>query len=346
MATHPTLKITDWPAPMQRAWEQAVAKGDLLEESGFAAHWSPQTQRKVRQTIGRFLAWCQGEGTVLEDSLLQDLLTKDTARAFHAQLEREVAPVTAAQYIVDLAEAGRVMDPGHDWGWLQRVGFRLQAQAKPTRNKLAKIVPPEDLVQCGLTIMEEASPVTGVRKAGRYRTGLMIALLACRPKRRGEFTSISLTEVTQSDGRYELYIPEENTKTRKESAFLVPDVLTEAFGFYLNEVRPLLLGDRSSDALWITWLGDDLTSDGFAVQVCKETRKHFGHSISPHLFRDCYVTDIVLQHPDLIAGASTALGHRDGRTTQTYYDQAGSASAHKALDHAIEEMRKNAAKGR
>jgi len=61
--------------------------------------------------------------------------------------------------------------------------------------------------------------------------------------------------------------------------------------------------------------------------IVEQTRAVFGHSVNPHLFRDCLATSVAVDDPNHFGIAARLLGHRNQATTERYYDQARSIDA-------------------
>jgi hypothetical protein len=108
---------------------------------------------------------------------------------------------------------------------------------------------------------------------------------------------------------------------------------------YLARHRHVLANMRGEsprpvgDALWVSSKGSPMTSKGIYWCITKRTREAFGHSISPHLFRDCAATSIAIDDPRHVGIAAPLLGHRSASTTEKYYNQAGSIEAARLMQN-------------
>jgi integrase len=57
------------------------------------------------------------------------------------------------------------------------------------------------------------------------------------------------------------------------------------------------------------------------------TKRAFGTSLNPHLFRRIFATSVSIADPEAIEGARAALGHATLRTTQHHYNRASAFTA-------------------
>jgi integrase len=118
--------------------------------------------------------------------------------------------------------------------------------------------------------------------------------------------------------------------------------LTEPLERYLGYWRPILLGSRASEHIWISGRGRVLRSNELYVTVVRRTRELLGVPMYPHLFRACLATEIAIRDPAHAGIASPLLGHRASRTTQHHYNFACQHEAARMLQTAILDMRRKA----
>ena len=56
--------------------------------------------------------------------------------------------------------------------------------------------------------------------------------------------------------------------------------------------------------------------------ICRLTKKAFGTSINPHLFRDCAATMIAIEDPSHVRIVPSLLGHTSLKTAERHHNQA------------------------
>ncbi|MFW6278245.1 MAG: site-specific tyrosine recombinase XerD [Halorhodospira sp.] len=87
---------------------------------------------------------------------------------------------------------------------------------------------------------------------------------------------------------------------------------------YLREGRPALLGQRRSEALFVTRRGEGLTRQAFWYRIKRYAPvAGIDPSISPHTLRHAFATHLLNHGADLRA-VQMLLGHADLSTTQIY----------------------------
>ncbi len=325
------MPIAEWPAKDRRAWDAALADGGLLKDAGPAARWRQGTRDRVAQSYGRFLGYLKFIGRLDRAAGTEDRVTRDGVIAYARQLQRQCASVTVHGYVLNLERSLAVMAPDDDWAWLRRLAARLKARARPTRDKRRWVVPAEELADLGHRLMESALDPEGlrpVRRAVRFRDGLMIALLIARVLRLRSFTGLAIGQhlVPVKDG-YRITLAPDDTKNGRHYEAPVPEWLGPYMDIYLEQMRPVLLGKRCSDRLWITVTGADMSDSYLYHRLRRVTARELGRPINPHLFRDCATTSRAIDDPAHIRAMQPVLGHTTMRTCETHYNQAKAIEA-------------------
>jgi integrase/recombinase XerD len=176
----------------------------------------------------------------------------------------------------------------------------------------------------GLDLMAGAEDeTTALRRFKAYRDGLMIALLAARPLRLRNLTSLILDHTLVRRGAsWWIQVPAAETKTKVPIEVPWPELLTPHLETYLADHRPGIAALRGSqsDALWLSMYGLPMKDNAIYIRVVTRTSEGLGRPINPHLFRDCAVTSVAVDDPAHVDIARCLLGHRTGSTTERYYN--------------------------
>lgn len=323
------LPVSEWPLGDRQAWMAAQMTGDVFDEEGRAAHWAARTCQTNIQHYGRWLGYLRWTGTLDAAAAPADRVTRDLVRAYNRHLETIVAPRTRLSMLVGLKVMMQAMAPERSWRWLQDACNRVQINAKPSRDKRARMRPTTEIFAAALTELGQLPQTRlSLKQALAYRDALMLALLAARPLRKKNFTGLELgRHLVPTQGNWLLTIPAAETKTRQPLSFDLPEPLLPWFERYLSEVRPLFPRAAESSRLWLGKEG--VMRDAHAVyhRITRLTRRLFGTSINPHLLRDCAASSLAAVSADMARAAAPLLGHRHFSTTERYYIQADHLAA-------------------
>ena len=325
------MPLAEWPDDDRAAWEGAIRIAGPLDDPRLAAHWSPKTRHTTISAYGRYLTFLDLNGWLFPGERVQDRVPFDWLKAYIDEIMVQVKSVTAAGRIRGLAEALRVMVPGVEFPDVKRARYRLKAMAIPSRDKRSKIVPSERLVQLGLKLINEAETGTFFRDPGRactYRDGLMMLLMACRPLRRANFAIMQIGEhLTKINDAYQIAYDATEMKGQRHYSSIVSREITPFVDRYLEYYRPILLKNLRSSRVWIAMGGHEMVEGTLYQIITRRTKDEFGWSLSPHLFRDCAVTSLGDEKPELVWAGMSLLHHANPRTTEKHYDQALSDKA-------------------
>ncbi|MEM7024752.1 MAG: tyrosine-type recombinase/integrase [Pseudomonadota bacterium] len=322
------LPVEDWPATDRLAWEAARQPGDAFADAGGAAHWSTKNRRQIGKSYGRWLQYLKVSGQFAPETLPLARVMEQTLHGFVARLRQDqLSSETIFSTVRNVKDALRVMVPGADLRMLQRLVARLDRERVTSRNKPQRVEDPARLLDAGLRFIEEHaySEQPGHHdqlRAGWARSGLVVALLACRPLRLANLTAITLGQHLHRRGNaWWLQFGAAETKERRPLELCWPSILTPLLEQYLSAWRPCLLR-AESDALWISNRGRPMTDQAVYCQVVQVTKTMLGRPVNPHLFRDSALTAAAEHSPEQVALVSRLLGHCSLKTGEQHYNHA------------------------
>lgn len=301
--------------------------------------WSLAFRSRVERGWGMFRHWCVRAN---EDPMTPEALSNFAMDC----LDRGLSSVSVATYAFEAYRAATIMYPELDWSWQRACCTELEDTAEPTKDKLQKYVPPDQLFSFASDLMNGASNgLPTARTAIQFRDGLFLALLCTTPKRVGNLGTIVIGEnlLLDSDGIPEqLYFP--TTKNGDNSMSSFPPELVPYHQEWMERFRPILLkSETDMGAMWIGRDGKPLGTNAFWAQLTKRTKKKFGKAICPHMVRSCYATFFAEKGPEFMPLVQKALDHRDQRSLEHYQLMADSFAAGRALDQALDQIRKSPA---
>ena len=106
-------------------------------------------------------------------------MTREAVRAYNRHLESLVAPRTRLSMLVGLKVMMQAMVPERNWRWLQDVCNRIQINARPSKDKRARMRQTPEIVAAAIGGLESLPcPVTTIKQALAYRDAFMLALMA------------------------------------------------------------------------------------------------------------------------------------------------------------------------
>jgi site-specific recombinase XerC len=266
-------------------------------------------------------------------------VTRESVRAYNRHLETIVAPRTRLSMLVGLKVMMQAMAPERSWRWFQDVCNRVQINARPSKDKRARMRPTAEIFAAAIAELERLpTDSLSIKQAVAYRDALMLAFLASRPLRVKNFTALELEHhLVQTEQGWLISISAKETKTHQPISFELPEPLVPWFELYLSEVRPLFPQAKVSSRLWLGKSGP--LGDVVGSRITKLTRHLFGTPINPHLLRDCAASSLAAVSSDMARAAAPLLGHRHFSTTERYYIQADNLAASRRLGSILEQLK-------
>ncbi len=339
-----TLPVERWPEGDRARWELANRSGDILDEDGPAAGWSPVTRVQVAKDWGRFLFWLEQNGGIDLADTPSERLEAGRLDGYLAHLQSTgMASTSLESRFRSLCQAVAIMDTTSDRQKLKDLCRRLKARAVPRREKHARLVDSADLSERSLRQYDAligGQGTIGIERCCHARDALMLAFLAYHPLRLRTFAALDLGGgITRNDARYHLDLDRSAVKEKRVYSCDVDDDLTPYLDHYLHYIRPRLLRGLVSDRLWVARYGSAISDSAVYYQIVKMTSWLLGHQINPHLVRDCVMTYLVLDDPANARIGSRILGHRSLRTAERHYDHAGAAMAQRAHAAMVRRLR-------
>ena len=317
------LPLARWPAADRDGWLAATSKGDFLLDDGPGAALKPATLDRHRSSYGRWLGFLERRAGSIRQPRPAARASREAIAAYIAELEALNAPQTVVVRMQSLSVVLRWLAPEEDWAWLRRLVVRLEARARPVRDKRARLQLADALFALGSRLTTEAESQessTPRERAQLYRDGLMIAFLSCHPLRLGNFRRLELGRHLHRVGdRWWIELEGAETKTGQPLQLPLQARLVPLLERYLQLWRPQLASpDRvaRSRALWLTEQGRAISDTHAHLRITRHTAHAFGRPVNPHLFRDALATTIALARPDKIGIVTPLLGHRSLATAQ------------------------------
>jgi integrase len=133
----------------------------------------------------------------------------------------------------------------------------------------------------------------------------------------------NLKEPHGPKGKLLLYIPKEQTKTKKrELTFEIPDETARKIRWYRQEIMPRLGADRDGH-LFVSEGGGRKEQETLTGQIIEKIAEHVGIHMTPHQFRHVAAALYLEEHPEDFQTVTDLLGHAWIKTTLIY---AGSSS--------------------
>jgi integrase/recombinase XerD len=258
---------------------------------------SRNTLDSYRRDLRLFATWLAAErNRDLADVERTDILAYLANRFRHAAKPRSAARLLSSlkRFYQFLLREGRIAaDP------------TLQIDSPKLPRSLPKSLTEEDVERL-LAAPDEAHPL-GLRDKA------MLETLYASGLRVSELVTMKVGQVSQDMGVVRII-----GKGSKERLVPLGEEALSWIGRYANEGRPVILGGRQSDALFVTGRGEAMTRQAFWHLIRRyAARSGLGKTISPHTLRHAFATHLLNHGADLRV-VQMLLGHADISTTQIY----------------------------
>ena len=218
--------------------------------------------------------------------------------------DRSMAPSSRARVLVSVR---RVMRYAEEQGLVGADPIEALHTPKQMR-KLPRILKPEETA----SLIEAA----GGRDPLGIRDTAMLEVLYGAGLRVTELVDLPLSGIDRRGQLLRVI-----GKGRKERIVPMGQVAAEALDVYIEEARPLLLGDRPDreHATFLTRRGKVMTRQNFFARLRGHAKKAgiASDRVSPHVLRHGFATDLLEGGADLRA-IQSMLGHADLSTTEIY----------------------------
>jgi integrase len=344
------LKIKDWPELDRSLWINSLTRDDPFSDNGQRANNRKISNDKVAHGIGRWLTFIKINLPELLALHPADRITKNTTLAYIKNMrDLDNKDQTLISRLQELHSAAIIFDSNRSYNFIKEISSKIRQNAKPAKDKDSRYITSDALLNLGLKLINDVQNQTTPRlKAIAYRNGLCISFLALRPLRRKNLTEITLGKnLLKKGNQWILSFSREETKTGNRYDSLWPDVLINHLEEYLKVHRPVLMAIKGrwmapvGDRLWVSSNGSPQTQVSIFQEITKNTKKEFGRSINPHLFRDAAATTIAIENPEHILTIANILGHRSIKSTEKYYERSNQIQSHAWYMEHIHKLRKS-----
>jgi len=328
-----------WPAAHRIAFEAAFSPGtpgefaEFPDEPGLLAARGPEFRNGLARAYGLFLGCMRRTGR-------SDAVTPENVQAWIDELRaRECRPRTIATYIARLARVLDIVEGAvPEWLTLTRDEKISSARLTP-KKKDGRHVDPTDLWLIGVALIREARRRRREREATAllFRNGVIFMLLSSVPVRLANLTAIEIGRhlLLPADRPGSLKFTGREMKGKRPAAYILWPELRAVIDEYIAVYRPVLAGDYTGEALWLSAHGNGpLDAPGFYAAIIDVTSRHaerLGGPVNPHFFRDAVATALIERYPDKPELAMTLLQHRHPETTREYQEEANSILAAQRL---------------
>ncbi len=337
------LPVRDWPEADTAAFAKAYQPGDIFDETnGPGAHHSEGWRRMIRTSYRRWLGFLKEHDPADLLRAPAERITPERIRAFVEQLSAEVKPTTVVLSVANLDAAARLIAPEADWRWLASLKARLAARTRP-ENRFDRLVPAWQTLDLGIKLMEEAGQLPSNARKERdlqYRDGLILVLVSLWNIRRRSLAALTVSRHFEFDhAGMNLLLYREDTKSKREESFRVPEPVLPYLMHYLKVVRPRLVGRKTHDGFWASYRGRPLTAGRIYDIARARTLANFGKAMGLHDFRRSAATFLAIEAPEKIALVPGMLQHASPDVGERHYNLARSVEASRRVGAHLAKLR-------
>ena len=173
-----------------------------------------------------------------------------------------------------------------------------------------------------------------LRQARLARDELTVRFLIARPIRSSKVCDMRLGVNLRPSGggEWTLVFSSEETKQRRPYVCDFPQDLVPLLTEYLDVHRPVLLGERQRDYVFLSDEGNPLNTQTLWNLLRRGSSAHLGVGIRPHAFRHIVATSYLRENPGDYVTMMYLLGHASIDTTVNVYTHISQDEAGRALD--------------
>lgn len=334
MAKHVNKGVTlaAWPQVDKELFDNLCRADE--SNPGEWSHLAEKSRSARRYGYGLWLGFLAKNYPESFDAAPGDRVTLDRIREYVTALRRNCTETSVTMALQRFRLTIRDFSPETDWAWLYKIERRIGRKAVPLKKSHARS---SDLFRCGMDLMDRAAAEAAsfkrilLRHAELFRDGLMIALLAEAPMRRGTLHQLRIDDhVFKDKGRWQIVVAADMVKSRAEQDYEVSETLGSYLERYVHEFRPVFENSDGHLGMW-PYGGRPMTDKMIRRYVCKHTEAYLGEAISPHGFRRAAATTAVIQDPANVRSVKDLLGHRTFAMTENHYIVARSREAGRSM---------------
>jgi integrase/recombinase XerD len=325
------LPVNEWPKADREAFCAAYKPGDVFDETaGPGVHLSEGTRKMIEVSYRRWLGFLKANYSDDLSMLPAERIKPERVRSFIEHLSVENNPITVVTAAHLLHAAAKLIAPAADWAWLRSIKSRLAYGAWP-EDRFDRLVPPLQTLNFGIELMDAALKLANSpykQREIQYRDGLLLALESLWPIRRRSLAALTVSGHFEfDDAGLNILLHPVNTKAKRAESYRVPEQLLPYVMHYLQKIRPVLLGRREHDGLWVSYRGSPLVAGRLYDIVRARLTAKFGKAMCLHDFRRSASTFLAMESPEKIGLIPGVLQHASPEPNERHYNLARSAKA-------------------